>query len=116
MSFETVSPGSDSGRYSFLGIHPFLTLKYKEGNTELRFGNHNLVSQKDPFDLLDSIINTYKNRQPHPASFYRGRYRLLFHTISKIYSKKLPKKASDDIMLPDMYFFIFIKFCSFTTK
>ncbi len=95
--------GSDSGRYAFLGLHPFLSLKHKSGNTELHFGKHNLLSSGDPFDLLDSIINTYKIENPTPLPFVGGGMGYFSYDL-KDTLEKLPGKASDDLLLPDMYF------------
>lgn len=97
------SPGSDSGRFSFMGIHPFLDLRYKRGKTELRFGNHCLTPQKDPFDLLASIIDTYKLENPTPFPFIGGGMGYFSYDLKDIL-ERLPQKAEDDLMLPDMYF------------
>ena len=97
------SLGTDAGRYSFIGIEPFLVLSGKNNNLRLRFNGHDLTVKGDAFECLDSIIKTYRTDNPSSLPFTAGGIGYFSYDLKDIL-EKLPQKAKDDLDLPDIYF------------
>ncbi len=102
-SFLNSPSGTDTGRYSFIGIEPFVLLRSKKRNIELRFNGHKLLTREDPFEYLDSIIRTYRITNPTPLPFVGGAIGYLSYDLKDLL-EKLPQKAKDDLNLADMRF------------
>ncbi|MFC1480371.1 aminodeoxychorismate synthase component I [Candidatus Omnitrophota bacterium] len=94
---------TDVGRYSFLGIEPFLTLSAKGKKVQLKFGDHNLITEGDPFECLASLIKTYRTKNTTSLPFVAGGIGYFSYDLKDVL-EKLPQKAKDDLVLPDMYF------------
>ncbi|MFH1664609.1 MAG: aminodeoxychorismate synthase component I [Candidatus Omnitrophota bacterium] len=94
---------TDAGRYSFIGIDPFLILKGSDGKLSLGFDNHKLDLAGNPFNLLASILDTFKTESPVPLPFTSGGIGYLSYDL-KNSLEKLPAGAADELGLPDIYF------------
>jgi len=94
---------TDAGRYSFIGIEPFLVLSGKNNDLRLKFNGHSLAVKSNPFECLDSIIRTYRTDNPAPLPFTAGGIGYLSYDL-KDAVEKLPKRSKDDLNLPDIYF------------
>jgi len=78
------------GRYSFLGIEPFYTLKTKN---------------QDPFPRLREIIEQYKISLPkNNLPFLGGAVGYLSYDLGLILEKKIKSKPKADIGIPDCFF------------
>ena len=91
------------GRYSFMGSDPFLVMKsrgdeitlIRDGAEEKRRGN--------PFDVLGKLLESYKiDRGELPVPFSGGAVGYLGYDLCH-FIEKLPKKAIDDLNLPECY-------------
>ncbi len=102
-AFLNSSMETDAGRYSFVGLDPFLSLRGKGRDLELRFNGHKHLLKADPFDCLGSIMDTYRASNPSPLPFTSGGIGYLSYDLKNIV-ERLPRKAEDDLALPDIYF------------
>jgi para-aminobenzoate synthetase component 1 len=91
------------GRWSFMGSDPFLVIRSKgdeitlvrEGAEEKRWGN--------PFDILGELLEDYKIESGElPVPFAGGAVGYFSYDLCH-FIEKLPKKAVDDLNLPECY-------------
>ena len=94
---------TDVGRYSFIGIEPFLVLTCKNDIVELRTGGHKLSFRGDPFEFLDSVLGACRTENSTPLPFTAGGIGYLSYDLKDVL-ERLPQKTNDDLGLPDMYF------------
>ncbi len=97
------SPRKGIGRYSFMGIEPFMVLSSKNKNIELKFNKHKISVVGDPFAYLDSILKTYQINNQTSLPFIGGAIGYFSYDLKNLL-ERLPQKAKDDLNLPDMYF------------
>ncbi len=102
-SFLNSSMETDVARFSFIGIEPFLVLTSKGKNINIRFDGHRLRFKGDPFEYLDSVIRTYRMKKLFSLPFTSGGIGYLSYDLKDVL-EKLPQKAEDDLLLPDLYF------------
>jgi anthranilate synthase component 1 len=108
--FESVVGGEKIGRYSFLGVEPFLRIE--------AFGNDVVVTQNDqikqfrcddplrddPLRELERLLSQY--RAPHVAGLPRfcgGAVGYAGYDVVR-YSERLPNAPEDDRCIPDLAF------------
>jgi len=94
---------TDAGRYSFIGIEPFLVLSGKNDNLHLVSNGHKLSVKNDPFEYLNSIIGTYRVDNPTSLPFIGGGIGYLSYDLKNTI-ERLERKVKDDLGLPDIYF------------
>ncbi len=106
--FESVVGGEKVGRYSFLGVQPFLTFQSfgkritVEGSDGKRTYEHD-----QPFDELDRLIQRFK--APHLAGlprFHGGAVGYAAYDAIR-YIEYLPNVPTDDRNIPDLSFAFF---------
>ncbi|MBU0683682.1 MAG: aminodeoxychorismate synthase component I, partial [Candidatus Omnitrophica bacterium] len=102
-AFLQSSLKSDSGRYSFIGIEPFITLTSKNFRTNLNIKNHKITLKLPAFDCLESILDLYQLSCPKNLPFAGGGIGYFSYDL-KNSIEKLQKKAKNDLNLPEMYF------------
>ncbi|RKY41920.1 MAG: aminodeoxychorismate synthase component I [Candidatus Makaraimicrobium thalassicum] len=102
-SFLNSSLETDAGRYSFIGIEPFLVLSGKDNNLQIRSDGRRLSIKSDPFKCLESLIRTYRTDNNTPLPFVAGGIGYLSYDLKDIL-ERLPQRAKDDLDLPDIYF------------
>lgn len=78
------------GRYSFISSNPFKILKYKN-------------SDNNPLDELKKELNKYKVKNDTNLPFIGGAVGYLSYDLGN-YIEKLPRTATDDTNVYDMYF------------
>lgn len=97
------SMGTDAGRYSFIGVAPFLTLKSKGGRISVTSSGRTARIKGEAFDILGDIIDNCRIKSPFGLEFAGGGIGYFSYEL-KDRLEKLPGKAKDDLKLPDMYF------------
>lgn len=97
------SMGTDAGRYSFIGIAPFLTLKSKGRVISLTSGGRTTRIKGAAFDILGDIIDNCRIKAPRGLELAGGGIGYFSYDL-KDSLEKLPGKAKDDLKVPDMYF------------
>jgi len=94
---------TDAGRYSYIGLNPFLTLKTQNNNMRIKLNGHESKTKKDPFDCLKSILNSLKIINPSPLPFVGGGIGYFSYDLKNLL-EKLPNNSKNDLKVPDLYF------------
>ncbi|MFH1877747.1 MAG: aminodeoxychorismate synthase component I [Candidatus Omnitrophota bacterium] len=102
-SFLNSSMITDAGRYSFIGINPFLIFRAKKNRININIGGHEICAKDDPFNALARIINSYRIKNPSPFPFSCGGIGYFSYDLKDVL-EKLPSKAADDLNVHDIYF------------
>jgi para-aminobenzoate synthetase component 1 len=126
--FEVLAPRSYSfwldsgmdpqklGRWSFMGSDPFLVMRsrgeeitlIKAGAEEKRRGN--------PFDILGELLEEYKMESGESKVPFTGGAVGYFSYDLCHFIERLPKKALDDLELPECYFAFYDNIVAFDHK
>ncbi|HET7342354.1 MAG TPA: anthranilate synthase component I [Methylomirabilota bacterium] len=103
---ESVEGGEKWARYSFLGTDPLMVLSAKDGVVTLRRGNARpqRLAERDPLQALRRLLAEFR---PVPVSglprFQGGAVGYLAYDMVR-HMERLPKRAQDDLGLPDTVF------------
>jgi para-aminobenzoate synthetase component I len=91
------------GRYSFMGSDPFLVVKSKGDDITLVREGVEEKRQGNPFDVLGELLQTYRiDGNQSPVPFPGGAVGYFSYDLCH-FIEKLPKKAVDDLNLPELY-------------
>ena len=100
---ESVEGGEKVGRYSFLGVGPFLSLRAYDGRVELRGEGISEVRQGDPLAITRELLQRYRptgmNGLPR---FYGGAVGYFAYDVVRHF-ERLPNRPPDDLGLPTCY-------------
>ena len=100
---ESVEGGEKVGRYSFLGVGPFLSLRAYDGRVELRGKGISEVRQGDPLAITRELLQRYRptgmNGLPR---FYGGAVGYFAYDLVRHF-ERLPNRPPDDLGLPACY-------------
>ena len=100
---ESVEGGEKVGRYSFLGVGPFLSLRAHDGRVELRGKGISEVRQGDPMAITRELLQRYRptgmNGLPR---FYGGAVGYFAYDLVRHF-ERLPNRPPDDLGLPTCY-------------
>lgn len=91
------------GRYTFMGGSPFAVFKSKDRNITI-LENHitrNLLG--NPFEELRQLLDKYKTEDRHTIPFLGGAVGYFAYDMGH-HIEKLPRKAIDDVEIPDACF------------
>lgn len=94
---------TDAGRYSYIGVDPFLTLKSVSRSVTLFGTGVDLCLEADPFEVLSGIISAHKNVTTSAHPFAAGGMGYFSYELKNLL-EDLPRKAVDDIKIPEMFF------------
>jgi len=112
---ESVEGGETIGRYSFLGIDPYLTFQSKNNRYKMRALHENKHGiTDDPLNELKSIMKGFKSI---PACYEAGRHfeglpRFTGGAVGYIaypmirFWENIPQTKKDDLNLPDVFFLV----------
>ena len=105
-AFLNSSLKTDVGRYSFIGLNPFLTIKTTNNSIDLikSTGTHSL--RMDPFTLLEKVFDFYKTDTGTTLPFTSGGIGYFSYDLKNVL-EKLPSNAKNDLNLPDIYFILY---------
>jgi anthranilate synthase component 1 len=103
--FESVIGGEKVGRYSFIGVEPFMTFEsYGPNVTIRRADSTETFTSQQPFDDLDRLVQQF--RAPHLPGlprFHGGAVGYAAYDAIR-YLENLPNTPTDDRQLPDLAF------------
>ncbi|RLE08572.1 anthranilate synthase component I [Candidatus Aerophobetes bacterium] len=102
---ESVEKGRILGRYSFLGINPFLILRGKKDRVQIieRGKVKNLITQ-DPLEILKKIMDKFVAvNLPELPRFSGGAVGYIGYDVVRFW-EKIPEENPDDLNLPDFLF------------
>ncbi len=92
------------GRYSFIGIDPFLVMRSRGNQVTLLWQDKQKSEQGNPFDVLGKLLETYRlDFFPAPVPFWGGAVGYLSYDLCH-FIEHLPTTAIDDLKLPESYF------------
>ncbi|MFC2059001.1 aminodeoxychorismate synthase component I [Chloroflexota bacterium] len=92
------------GRYSFIGIDPFLILKSRGQEINLIGPQGERIIQGNPFDMLGELLQKYRlDDSSYPLPFVGGAVGYLSYDLCH-FIEKLPTNAYDDLGIPESYF------------
>ncbi len=92
------------GRYSFIGIDPFLVMRSRGNNVTLVRQDKQESETGNPFDILGKLLETYRlDSFSAPIPFWGGAVGYLSYDLCH-FIERLPTTAIDDLNLPESYF------------
>ncbi|MCK5451342.1 MAG: aminodeoxychorismate synthase component I [Candidatus Omnitrophica bacterium] len=104
VSFLNSSMKTDAGRFSFIGLDPFIhTNNIHLAKTHIRSKDLNVIVDESPFKALSGILRSYKVENPTQFPFIAGGIGYFSYDL-KDWTEKLPNTAKNDLDLPDMCF------------
>lgn len=104
---ESVEGGENIGRYSFLGIDPYLTFQSKGNKYLIISGNEKKQGlTNDPLDELKSIMKSFQGFDVEGLPrFTGGAVGYISYPMIRFW-EKIPKDKPDDLQIPDMFFMV----------
>jgi anthranilate synthase component 1 len=101
---ESVEGGEHLARYSFIGLEPFLSFRFKDGAGVInREGREEKVTGK-PLAILEQLMSGYKAPLlENLPRFYGGAVGYFGYDLTRTW-EELPSCANDDLGLPDCHF------------
>ena len=94
---------TDAGRFSFIGLEPFLVFSTRGDQMEIKSGGRVETRQGDPFEALRAIFNEYRVANDTPLPFTAGGIGYFSYDLKNMI-EKLPRKAVDEVGMPDIRF------------
>ena len=110
---ESVERGEQIGRYTFLGVRPYMRVKSQKGKVEIERGRLREVVQENIFQVLKRLL-----REHHPASipglppFTTGAVGYFAYDVVR-QLEKIGDHAKDDLSLPDAELMFFDRLLAF---
>ncbi len=104
---ESVEGGETFGRYSFLGVEPYLTFQSKDNKYQIVSGNEKKQgSTDDPLKELKSIMKLFRGLDVGGLPrFTGGAVGYISYPMIRFW-EKIPKVKPDDLRVPDMFFLL----------
>lgn len=113
MLLESIKGPSKIARYSFIGFKPYSALKAKDGTVEINKGGLRTISSRRPLEKLRELVTAYGQMPAEGLPPFQGGAMGLFSYDFVHYFEKLPKKANDDLDIPDAHFLMLDKLIAF---
>jgi anthranilate synthase component 1 len=107
--FESAEQTEQSGRYSFLGFSPRLTIRSENGaaSTEENGRTASVADSADPLAALERIMARFRFvAEPDLPRFAGGAVGFLGYDVARYFEKSVPPPPEDDLRLPEMVFMI----------
>ncbi|MCL6635514.1 MAG: hypothetical protein K6T29_07070, partial [Peptococcaceae bacterium] len=90
------------GRYSWVGIDPFLVLESKDGRVRLSWDGREKSFRENPFAALDGLLKKHRMPPaPAPVPFWGGAVGFFSYDLGR-QIEALPAAAEDDTGVPDL--------------
>ena len=106
---------TDAGRYSFIGMSPFCSIKVSSGKISFTLNDITETINEDPFIFLNWIFDKVKVNNPTPYPFIAGGIGYFSYDL-KDYIEDLPDHAEKDLNIPDLYFVFYRALLIFDNK
>ena len=107
--FESAEQTEQSGRYSFLGLNPRLTIR-SEGSAVWLEENGRLQKIEpvgDPLAALEQLMTRFRFvAEPDLPRFAGGAVGFLGYDVARTFEKSVPPPPEDDLKTPEMIFMI----------
>ncbi|HEX9764021.1 MAG TPA: anthranilate synthase component I [Candidatus Acidoferrales bacterium] len=110
---ESVEGGEKIARYSFMGVDPYLRLRYRDGAAEIAEGERVERRTGNLFDELRRLTRAHRPvAVPGLPPFTSGAVGYLAYDVVRLL-ERLPERATDDLKLPDAQFLFFSQLVAF---
>ncbi len=110
---ESVKGSDETGRYSFVGLDPYLVFKLSDDIIEIEFEGKKTVSSRKPLPRLRELTTGYKqNPIEGLPPFQGGAVGMLTYDFVH-YIERLPRNTKDDLHIPDAHFFMIDRLIAF---
>jgi len=102
---ESVEGGENLGRYSFIGVNPFMVVCCKEGTITIEGEQKEVIkSVSDPLDIMKDLLKEYRSPLLSDLPpFFGGAVGYVGYDCIH-YFEKIPGKNSDDLNFPELLF------------
>ncbi len=94
------------GKYSFIGFDPLLVFKSKDDKIDITEGKKTNTFYGNPLDKLKEIFSQYQMDYHAEFPFVGGFVGYLSYDLCH-HIERLPRRAMDDVQIPDCYFGIY---------
>ena len=110
---ESVEGGERIGRYTFLGVHPYMTLESRESQITLRRGRSVERRQGKLFEILSELLREHRPATlPDTPPFNCGAVGFIaYDAVRQL--ENLPEGARDDLESPDCFLMFFDRILAF---
>jgi len=110
---ESAKGPEKTARYSFIAVDPYLTVRGKNGMTEVIRGEQRSISNRKPLHKVREILRSYPHvADPSLPPFQGGAVGLISYDYVH-YFERLPRTVMDDLLIPDAHFLIVNKVIAF---
>ncbi len=100
---ESVEGGEHIARYSFISYLPFAILRAQDGYVEVQEGRRRIIFKRDPLTVLARFFAQFRVESEEPLPPFVGGAVGCFGYDFVRYYERLPRKAADDLRIPDCY-------------
>ena len=92
------------GRFSFLGVHPFMTLTARRTRSSVLVNGHRRTRRGNPFTVLRKVLSEFRTRRPElPVPFACGGVGYFSYDLKNCI-ERLPVTVRRDLDVPEMHF------------
>lgn len=104
---ESARVSSGTGRYSIIAKDPFLVFESKAGRVRLSAYGAAECFETDPLEKLKELLSRYSSPSGIFLPFTGGAVGYFGYEVKSLIEPRLPRKARDDLQLPDIYLLFF---------
>ena len=110
---ESVEGGEKIGRYTFLGVRPYMTFIAREGRVEIRHGGKKQIRREAALGVLRELLQQHRPAQvPGLPPLTAGAVGYVAYDFVR-QLERIPQSAKDDLHLPDCCFLFFDRLLAF---
>src|SRR6202043_524798 len=110
---ESVERGEQIGRYTFLGVRPYMRGKAREGTVEIERGRRREVAQENIFQVVKRLLQEHRPASiPGLPPFTAGAVGYFAYDVVR-QLEKIGDHAKDDLALPDAELMFFDRLLAF---
>ena len=102
---DSALPSEKLGKFSFIGMKPFLIFKSKKDHITLDWITRKETRRGNPFSALKGLLEEFRvdSQEKFPFPFIGGGVGYFAYDL-KDFNERLPDKAEDDLDIPDCIF------------
>ena len=93
----------DVGRYSIIGIEPYLVINHKNKFLEETYNNQKNILKINPLNHIENLLKKYKVKNKTNLPIIAGGIGYFGYELKNLL-EKLPQTTKDDLKIPDLYF------------
>src|SRR3984957_9330592 len=110
---ESVERGEQIGRYTFLGVRPYMRVTAREGEVEIQRGRQRQTSRKSVFQVVKELLREHRPAiAPGLPPFTAGAVGYFAYDVVR-QLEKIGDHAKDDLHLPDAELMFFDRLLAF---